>query len=156
MIGNDAVASENGYLEGLTIDMTPLLDIMFLLLIFFVLTANSVQHALQLDLPEKGSGQAMPLAKKDSLSVSLHETGAAWGIDDRRIERWEEFRAALLTTHATNPDLVVVVAGDRQVPMERLLQLLALLKGEGMKTAHILMEAGANTQEQETTPAARQ
>jgi biopolymer transport protein ExbD len=151
MIGSDTATADSGYLEGLTIDLTPLLDIMFLLLIFFVLTANSVQQALQLDLPEEGSEQAAPLEQKAAITLALYKSGPAWGIDEQRFDQWEAFRAALSAAHAGNPELKVVIAGDRQVPMERLLQLLALLKEQGLSAARILMGAGGPLEKPDTT-----
>ena len=41
---------------------------------------------------------------------------------------------------AERPGAEVVIAGDRQVPLERLLQALAFLRREGLRTAEILME----------------
>lgn len=146
MIGAEHAAGDPGHLEQMGIDLTALIDIMFLLLIFFILTANSVPHALKLDLPEKGSEHSSALDEKTTLTLVLHE-GGGWEINEKALPDWTSFVDALRAEHAANPDATVVVAGDRGVAMERLLRVLALLKAEGLAAAHILMQTPASGQE---------
>ena len=146
MIGGDACRTGVTGSEGLGIDLTPLLDIMFLLLVFFILTAHSVEHAFEMDLPVEGAEQARPVESAEKFTISLHVEGPHWGINGRRIAHWDEMREAILVAHEGAPDAPVVIAGDRLVPMERLLKLLAFLKGEGLTAAQILMDTSKATQ----------
>jgi biopolymer transport protein ExbD len=127
-------------LEELGPDLTPLLDILFILLVFFILTANTVEHALELALPDEGAEQAEPLVDPSTVHIALYARDQAWAVNGEPIGQWDRVEAAVLAAHGQRPDAEIVIAGDRRAPIERLLQVLAFLKEQGLTAAQILME----------------
>lgn len=66
------------------LDMTPMVDVVFLLLVFFLLTSTSIQHSVDIDLPETRSGVVQPakplvvtILPDDTLRIN--QQTVAWG-----------------------------------------------------------------------------
>jgi biopolymer transport protein ExbD len=133
-------------------DLTPMMDVFFMLLVFFLLTANSVEHVLELDLPREGAEQAVPLDTVEPIVLTLNAQAPYWRVDDQTLQDWSAVEAAVDAAHAQRPEAQVLIAGDRSVPMERLLQALAYLQREGLTAAQILMEAGTQDRSIHTNP----
>ena len=121
-------------------DLTPLLDVIFIVLVFLMFSANTVPMALPVDLPKAGAEQAEAVDKPKTVAVNLLNSGEPWAIDSVRYEQWDQFSDALLARREADPELSVVVAGDRDVPMEKLVQLLGFLQAQEWSAASIMME----------------
>ena len=125
---------------SLLADLTPLLDVIFIVLVFLMLSANVAPLALPVDLPTEGAELAKTVATPKTLTVSLVRDPAQWGVDGKVIKSWDEVTAALIAARTKDPELQLVIAGDRNVPMERLVQLLSFLQGQKWSAASIMME----------------
>lgn len=130
--------------ELVSLDLTPVLDVIFMLLVFLLLTANSVQHALKLDLPEEGADQAQALNPEERITITLSDQDNRWHVNDEKFVSWQAVEEAVLERRKSTPDADIVIQGDRQTSMEVLLQALAFLKREGLAAAQILMERQAS------------
>ena len=71
MIQADHTSHKTTILEAILPDLTPMLDVMFILLIFFILTANAAQKTFDLSLPEKGSEYAKTLEHSENVTVYI-------------------------------------------------------------------------------------
>ena len=60
-----------GIIHDLMPDLTPLLDVMFMLIVFFILTANAVPYALDVNLPEDAEEVTQAVTDSDILTISL-------------------------------------------------------------------------------------
>ncbi|CAM3464340.1 ExbD/TolR family protein [Parendozoicomonas haliclonae] len=134
------VSDDSASQPSLLADLTPLLDVIFIVLVFLMLSANVAPLALPVDLPTQGAERAEAVEETKTVTVSLTNDGAGWGLEGKPYNSWEELSAELIAARAENPDLQVVIAGDRNVPMERLVQLLSFLQGQQWPAASILME----------------
>jgi len=64
-------ASKRGNIvSDLMPDLTPLLDVMFMLIVFFLLTANAVPYALDVNLPQDDEAVTQAVEDPDMLSVT--------------------------------------------------------------------------------------
>ena len=124
-------------------DLTAMLDVIFLLLVFSVLTAHSVEHALELDLPEKGADQATAVTDQNTITLTLFADEKRWAVEGHVLDRWENVEKTMIEIRNERSDVEVIIAGDRRVAMERLLQALAFLQRQGVETAEILMQPGS-------------
>jgi len=88
------------------INITPLLDLAFVLLIIFIITTPLLDHGLQLDLP-KGGAPNTPLDKKDIRTIDIDKDGAYF-INFQRISL-AQVEAQLAHDHRYNPNLVVYI-----------------------------------------------
>ena len=118
-------------------DITPLLDILFILLLFFMLTAGSIVHTLELTLPDSTSPSPTLTAQPNHSVVEI--TADSYALDGVRISSFE-----LLTQHIHRrldnpPTPEFVIQGDKNIAIERLLQVLTYLQSQQITTANILM-----------------
>ena len=135
------LSKQNGHgFEDMTPDLTSMLDVIFILLIFFILSANSVQRTFEMQLPEKGADQAQPIDKTE-ITLGLFAESNRWQVNDDRFHKWDQVEHAILNLHQQHPESAIVIAGDKDASMETLLQAITFLKREGLETAHILMKS---------------
>ena len=129
--------SRDGVLHDLAPDLTPILDILFILLVFFMLTAGAVFQSLDLRLPSGVSEVLSPVDEPKRITLEIG-TGV-YALDGRRITDFDELKAAVSEAVRTQPGHELVIAGDRRVPLEELLRVLVYLRAQGIEAASILM-----------------
>jgi biopolymer transport protein ExbD len=116
----------NGIIAG--INVTPLVDVMLVLLVIFIVTAKIiVTPAVPLDLPQAAHGDEVQVVF--SVIVPLHGAvlvdGAALPNDDALAQK---ARVAI----AGDPDLRAVIQADGDVPHRRVIHVLDQLRGAGI------------------------
>ncbi len=112
------------------IDITPLIDVLFMLIIFFVLTASFVQGKLDVQLP---SGEGSSADTQGAVIVTV----AA----DRKIF-WngrEVNKEELRRLSAESRGRETLVAGDETVPYGDVAEILSLLRKEGITSAGLML-----------------
>lgn len=124
--------------EGGGPDLTPMLDILFILLVFFLLTAGAVFQALDLNLPETVAEDLQPPQAEEPLVLEIRDAGYA--INGDAVTSFDALAAKLSAAVQRAPDREIVVAGDKDASIERLLRLLNHLRAEGVEAANILMK----------------
>lgn len=117
--------------ESIEVQMAPLIDCVFLLLIFFLVatTLKKIERELPLELPEAELA-AREVQQSDILTVSVDREGNLYlGADPATSGMvFDRFKAAA----AEDPDQVVRINADRLSPWESILQVLELAKFEGL------------------------
>jgi biopolymer transport protein ExbD len=110
------------------INVTPLVDIMLVLLIIFMLTANLIaKQAIEVDLPKAAAaGSAQPT----TLAVTLDRDGAIY-LNGQPTEPGA-LRAAVKAAVAKDAKTIVLISGDKNVSHGRVVWLLDLVKGLGV------------------------
>ncbi len=121
-------------------DLTALLDIIFIVLVFLLLTANSRVYQMDMDLPSTQNQQAQVADKPAAIQISLFQGHPTWGIDEQRYQQISEFETDLQQQLSEQTDISVSLASEPQVPVETLLNLLELLQQLNIETTQILME----------------
>tara|TARA_B100000787_G_scaffold20947_1_gene14233 strand:+ start:1455 stop:1883 length:429 start_codon:yes stop_codon:yes gene_type:complete len=129
---------ENSSLAALAIDLTPMIDILFIVLVFFILTANPLKYALKVNLPSKGAEQASSLIIKDSLRITLFPDNK-WALDNQEFTDWPATKLAFKAAAKKAPKSEIIIATARDVSVERLLELMVFLQQENLQAAQILM-----------------
>jgi len=120
--------SNGGMISG--INVTPLVDIMLVLLIIFMVTAKLVvapTTALGVQLPKAAGGDAVQVV----FSVQLTKQGGAF-VNGRAVVDDEAIRAQAERELAQHPELKAVIQADGDVPHRRVIHLMDLLS-----SAHI-------------------
>lgn len=122
---------KRGSRRAADIDITPLIDVLFMLIIFFVLMASFVQGKIDVQLPD-GSGKSSDL--KGAVTVTIKSDGAvAW--DGRDVADSE---LTGLARSVSGRD--VLVAGDKGASYGRVAKVLSILRREGVTSAGLLMQ----------------
>ena len=124
-----------GRLERLTppkpmsdINMTPLIDVMLVLLVIFIITAPLMASSLRLNLPKAEGG-----APNDSpavLSVAIDPSGQLY-LQDQKIDA-AELGTQAKTAAQRNPQTEVQLRADQTVPYGRVAELIGLLQTAGL------------------------
>jgi biopolymer transport protein ExbD len=111
------------------INMTPLVDVMLVLLIIFMITVPVMKHAVDIDLPRATSNPQD--AKPETIRLSVDAQGVYyWNetrIDDADLER----QLQLAATHTPQPELHI--RGDRAVRYERVALAMSAAKRAGLR-----------------------
>lgn len=118
------------------INMTPLVDVMLVLLIIFIITVPVMKHAVNVDLP-RATSQAQEV-KPQTIRLSVDAQGSYY---------WNETRVddaslpALLEAEAAkNPQPDLHIRGDKEVRYERVAQAMAAAQRAGIKKIGFITE----------------
>ena len=120
---------------GTRIDMTPLVDVAFLLLTFFMFTTSmSRPQTMEINLPPDQNVK-VEVAESNLLTLRINEKGDLFystGIESpKRIER-KEIRAFLREKVASNPKLIVLVKVDRMGRYDMMVNIIDELNQDGV------------------------
>ncbi len=118
-------------------NLTPLIDIVFLLLVFFMLTSHFVrEQSLNIDLPVADSGEVV--SEDGQLEVVI-STDGMFLIDEHIVE--ERNLDAVLRQHlADRKDKIVRVRGDRGSPLGKAVTILDAARKAGAESVDIVTE----------------
>lgn len=103
--------------------MAPMIDMVFLLLVFFMTVSNlaQAQQRVALDLPESFESR-IPEELSDRTSVSLQKDGAVfWGA---RPVSLEELTERIRATITEEPDIRIQIRADANTPFESIRSVL--------------------------------
>ncbi|MCU7553095.1 biopolymer transporter ExbD [Alteromonas sp. ASW11-19] len=114
--------------EEANIDMTPMLDVVFIMLIFFIVTASFVKEAgIDVNRPE-----AATAVKKDraNILIAISDKGEIW-INKRQIDV-RAVQANIERLHAENPQGTVVIQADKKATTETLIKVMDASRAAGV------------------------
>lgn len=103
--------------------MSSMTDLIFLLLIFFILTSNTVTtNALNLNLP---SANGQVVAEKN-ISVSINELGQYF-LNGKAITLYN-LESELKALLSENADETIIVNADKSIPLDNVIKVMAIVK----------------------------
>ncbi|MFM9879794.1 MAG: ExbD/TolR family protein [Burkholderiaceae bacterium] len=121
------------------INMTPLIDVMLVLLVIFMITAPLLASGIKLELPRSSTPQAKePLA---SVTLALDREGTVF-LNDRAI-RPPELALALAQTASRNPDTEVQLRADQSVAYGRVVELMDVAQKAGLSRIGFVTDPAA-------------
>ncbi|ELB2886535.1 biopolymer transporter ExbD [Vibrio parahaemolyticus] len=124
--------------NGLTPDLTPLLDIIFIVMVFLMLTAAVKLDSLDVALPSTDS-QAVAEVDKLSITVNILKDEPYWAINGQTYIDWENFTLALLE-ESKSTDKPIVIGAEKTANIQSLVQLLGFLQENGIQATQLLTE----------------
>ncbi len=110
------------------INMTPLIDVMLVLLVIFMITAPLMTSSLKLELPH--SDAAQPNDTPQFLAVALDASGQLY-VGDERLDD-AAFAARVAGAAQQNPQMDVQLRADKAVPYGRVAELMGMLQKAGL------------------------
>lgn len=97
--------------ETSEIDLTPMLDVVFIMLIFFIVTASFVKEStIELNVPENQENNAPPDDENKPILVTVTANDEIW-MDQRRVDV-RAVRANIARVHAELPKAPVIIKAD--------------------------------------------
>ena len=118
------------------INMTPLVDVMLVLLIIFIITIPVMKHAINVDLPR--ATNVPQDAKPQTVRLSVDAKGVYYWNDAQIAD--EQLPALLKEQAAKNPQPDVHIRGDKEVRYERVAQAMAAAQQAGLKKIGFITE----------------
>ncbi len=111
------------------INMTPLVDVMLVLLVIFIITLPVIQHAVKVDLPRASSSRNAP--PPDNLQLSVDAQGQYF-LGKQAISA-EALQLRLEEDASKDPQPQLFIRGDKRVPYEFVAQAMSTAQRAGMQ-----------------------
>ncbi|RUO78772.1 biopolymer transporter ExbD [Idiomarina tyrosinivorans] len=122
--------------EDASIDMTPMLDIVFIMLIFFIVTTSFVKEAgIDVNKPEASQAQKKPSA---NIFIAIRANGEVWM--DKRMVDVERVAANVERMVAEQPTDLVVIQADKKAEHGVVVQVMDQVKEAGIDKISIAAE----------------
>lgn len=119
--------------DDAAIDMTPMLDIVFIMLIFFIVTASFLKEAgIEVNRPEGSSGEPQD---KANIMIAVTAEDEVW-MEKRRVDV-RAVRANVERLKAENPEGTIVIQADEQSTTGIVAEIMDSLNQAGF-TDHVL------------------
>jgi len=110
------------------VNLTPLIDVVFILLIFFIVTSSFVKEAgIDVNRP---SAQTAVRKERGNIMIAITKEGNVW-IDKRQIDR-RSVRANVERLHAENPEGTVVIVADTDSRMGLMVEVMDQVRLAGV------------------------
>ena len=115
-------------------NITPLMDLTFLLLITFIITFPLMEQGIPVNLPR---GQAKPVEAAPSVTITVDKDGRCfWDMD---LIVTEALAERLAQSHAANPEIRLILRGDTDANYGKVVEIAALAKKTGIKSLSLAM-----------------
>ena len=118
------------------INMTPLVDVMLVLLIIFIITVPVMKHAVNIDLP-RASNQPME-AKPETVRLAVDGAGTYYWNESRVDD--QQLVLLLKTAASSVPQPELHIRGDKAVRYERVAQAMAAAQLAGVRKIGFITE----------------
>ena len=119
------------------INMTPLIDVMLVLLVIFIITAPLMTSSLKLDLPK--SDTATPSSAPAFIALAIDAEGRLF-YGDEPLSR-DALAARVSAAAQANPQLEVQLRADQKVPYGQVAEMLAMIQKAGLNRIGFITEA---------------
>jgi biopolymer transport protein TolR len=118
------------------INMTPLMDLTFILLITFIITFPLIEQGIPVNLPK---GKAADLNNPDTRNITIDADGTLF-LDETMIRR-QELSGEMQRIGSLMPDTTVYVRADQTVPYGRVAEVVKILYDAKITRMALVTEA---------------
>lgn len=124
------------------INMTPLIDVMLVLVVIFIITAPLLASSIKLDLPTTDAARAGDAPR--SVTVVMDAAGQTY-LQDQAVALDELARQLTLSAQA-NPETEVLLRADKAVPYGRIVEVMGAAQKAGLNRIGFVADAPAQAQ----------
>ncbi|MEN0037863.1 MAG: biopolymer transporter ExbD [Cellvibrio sp.] len=121
------------------INMTPLVDVMLVLLIIFIITVPVLTHSVKVDLPR--ADNTPNELKPETVNLAVNADGHVYWNETQ--VTMEELELRLATEASKQPQPEVHIRGDRTVDYEHVIKTMAAVQRSGILKLGFVTEPGA-------------
>ena len=118
------------------INMTPLVDVMLVLLIIFIITVPVITHSVKVDLPQ--ASQQPTEVKPDVVTLTVQRDGSLMWNDESLTFENLELRLQAVAQQEKQPELRI--QGDKAVEYEKVVQVMAAAQRSGVEKLGFMTE----------------
>ena len=120
--------SSNNIDDEATVDITPMLDVVFIMLIFFIVTATFIKQAgIEVNQPQ---AQTAVVQEQANILIAIDANNKIW-INRREVD-FRALRPNIERLHAENPKGSVVIQADRDSTNEALVHVMDAARRAGV------------------------
>ena len=116
-------------------DLMPLIDMVFILLIFFLLTSTALQPAVDVELPEAADGKY----QTPSTTVVTIQVDGTLLLDEQRVSM-DMFFPILESRYQGQANVELTIRADRRVAFGKVVEIMGLCKRAGAEEVSFLVE----------------
>lgn len=119
-----------------SINVTPFIDVMLVLLVVFMVTAPLLSVGLEVELPQS---DAKPLhSQEEPLVVTINRDGAIF-LQEQRIDE-SKLLAKLAAISAGNPNITIYIRGDRRLRYSKVLRIMGRINRAGFEKVSLVTD----------------
>jgi biopolymer transport protein TolR len=123
-------SSRRAFTPVAEINVTPMVDVMLVLLVIFIITAPLLQTGVNVNLPQTSKAKSLPQDNKP-LNLFVQKDGTFYLNGPENVVTLEELRPRLASMKQSNPDLNIYVRGDKDVAYGRMMEAMAEVQAAG-------------------------
>ncbi|MFP6712303.1 MAG: protein TolR [Rhodospirillales bacterium] len=123
------------------INVTPMVDVMLVLLVVFMVTAPLLTVGVQVDLPKTKAGLIQD--QVEPLAVTVSASGQIF-LQDKEIEL-SALTPRLIAITGANPDIRIFVRGDKAIEYGRVMEVMGTLNAAGFNKVALITEMPQST-----------
>ena len=126
-------------LEAGKLDIAPLVDVVFLLLIFFMLTSNFINPTgIAINVPQSSAAERQE-KKNPTVSISRDEE-VYW--EDQPIA-WKDLKEQMILSRRDHPGGVLIIKADRDARHGKVVDVMSLARETGWKRLAVAAQPGS-------------
>lgn len=118
------------------INLTPLMDLTFILLITFIITFPLIEQGIPVNLPK---GEASELTSQTARTITLTEEGEVY-LDDARVSRGQ-LAAEMTALGRMDPEVTVMLRADERLDYGSVVDVLRILHGANITRTALVTQA---------------
>ncbi|MFN3197792.1 MAG: ExbD/TolR family protein [Bradymonadia bacterium] len=125
------------------VDLTALVDVVFQLLIFFVLTSSYVNNqapSMDVDLPS--AAVEAPSAPQKNFTITIQADGTLVAGEEEQPVGIAELEVMLTRAANESPDTVVLIRGDQEVSYGKVVQVMGMAKALSLQVSVVYRNGG--------------
>ncbi len=133
------------------INVVPYIDVMLVLMVIFMITAPLLHQGVEVDLPRTDAAALQP-EQQEPVIVRVDRQGNYWlslaGEPDELIDA-QTLQTKVSAFVRANPDIPVLVGGDRKVSYGRVMQVMVALQKAGVPKLGLMSDPGSEDTEED-------
>jgi biopolymer transport protein ExbD len=126
------------------LNVTPLLDLCFVLLIIFMITTPLMENSIDLVVPSSATAKTqVDLSETQIIQIDRHDVLKLNG----QVTNRSDLEAALVALKARNPQISVVVRPDRDLAIQKFIEVMDVLKRVGIGRVGVMTRREEGSQQ---------
>jgi biopolymer transport protein ExbD len=122
------------------INITPMLDLAYVLLVIFILMCTASVQGMKVNLPHASGAPQPPLSRPKTVAITVNDEGKYFY--NTSPMTLAEIQQKLSAAKAATPDLPVVIRGDFQTRYQAIMDVLAVVGNLGISQVGLATKAG--------------